>query len=267
LAFSSGFSGSSLDEAIWETCDPGQPTGCTNFAHDQKQWYEKSQVSVRNGILYLAATRKRTAGLDSQGRPKEYVCRSGRVSTVHGFDFTYGFVQITARIPFGGGLWPALWLAAANRESPPEIDILEHWASEVKTHVFLHPLSGPRQGALYDSPAIDQGWHTFSLYWTSTQLTWYYDGGQVFTTTTGIPQQPMYLIANLAVTNAHPGNCSGVLLIKSVDVWQPALPGPPVSPPPSPPASPSGSPPVSPPPSPPASPSGSPPAGAARPSA
>jgi beta-glucanase (GH16 family) len=70
-------------------------------------------------------------------------------------------------------------------------------------------------------PALSAGWHTFGFYWTNTRLAWYYDGKQVFSASTGVPQQDMYFIANLAVDNASTGGCSGSLLIKSVKIWQP----------------------------------------------
>jgi beta-glucanase (GH16 family) len=75
--------------------------------------------------------------------------------------------------------------------------------------------------AITASGVLSSGWHTFGLYWTKTELVWTYDGKQVFATSTGVPQQNMYLIANVADDNTGPGSCSGSLDIKSVKVWQP----------------------------------------------
>ena len=38
----------------------------------------------------------------------------------------------------------------------------------------------------------------YSLLWTKDRVTWYLDGVQVFTTTSYVPQQAMYFIANVA---------------------------------------------------------------------
>jgi len=223
LAFSSSFSGSRLNSATWATCYPWAPKGCTNFGNDdeEKEWYLASQARVENGVLNLIAQREPTSGLAQDGKPLEYDCRSGMVTTYPGFRFEYGFVQVTARIPFATSLWPAFWLAAANKVWPPEIDLLEHWDSQSYGSVYLHPTSGIRQGGRVATPDLAKGWHTFALSWTKSRLTWYYDGQQVLTTTTGIPRQAMYFIADLAVYSATPGHCSGSLLVKSVDVWQP----------------------------------------------
>jgi beta-glucanase (GH16 family) len=222
LEFNSNFTGNELDKSIWGTCYPWAPNGCTNFGNDnEKEWYQASQVQMKNGILNLIAQRAPTSGYNARNAPKEYACRSGMVTTDPGFYFVYGYVQVIARIPYGAGLWAALWLAAANRKWPPEIDILEHWASDADAKVYLHPKVGTVHGGPVNTPDISKGWHSFTLYWTKSRLAWGIDGRQVFTITKGIPQQSMYLIANLADTNSRPGNCSGTMLIKSVKVWQP----------------------------------------------
>ena len=226
LKFDPTFSGDQLDTQVWATCYPwwGAGSGCTNFGNPsdpELEWYEAPQDEVSGGSLHLVAQREPTPGISKKNTPEEYACRSGMVTTYPSFRFEYGYVQITAKVPFDKGLWPAFWLAAANEKSPPEIDILEHWASQPNGKVYLHPLSGARQGGVVSMPNLSAGWHTFGLYWTKTKLVWTYDGQQVFTTSTGIPQQDMYLIANLADDNADPGGCSGSLDIKSVKVWQP----------------------------------------------
>jgi beta-glucanase (GH16 family) len=226
VKFDSAFPGDQLDTNVWATCYPwwSGVNGCTNFGNPtdpELEWYESSQDRVSGGSLHLVAQLEPTPGVSKQDKPKQYACRSGMATTYPGFRFEYGYLQVTAKIPAGTGLWPALWLAAANQQSPPEIDILEHWASEPYGKVYLHPLSGARQGGAVNMPGILAGWHTFGIYWTKTKLVWTYDGQPVFATSTGVPQQAMYLIANLADDNTGPGSCSGSLDIKSVKVWQP----------------------------------------------
>lgn len=224
VKFNSTFQGNQLNSQVWATCYPWSTGGCTNFGNTddpEQEWYQASQDQVSGGSLRLVAQREPTSGLNKQGSPKTYACRSGLATTYPSLNFKYGYVQITAKIPYGKGLWPAFWLAATNQKWPPEVDIFEHWASESYGTVYLHPLTGARQGGAVNMPALSAGWHTFGLYWTKTRLVWYYDGRQVFTTSTGVPQQDMYLVANLAVDNASPGGCSGSVLIKAVKVWQP----------------------------------------------
>lgn len=223
LAFSSDFSGTSINPQVWGECYPWAKAsqGCTNFGNEEKEWYQESQIHVKNGVLDLVASPEPTVGYDKRGQPKKYDCASGMVTTFPGFGFMYGFVQITARIPFGTDLWPAFWLEPENGQWPPEIDILEHWGTNSAARATLHPQVGQQQYSLTSTPNIDNGWHTFSLSWTRTRITWWYDGKQVLTATTGVPHQRMYLILNLAVDEASPGGCNGSLSVKSVKIWVP----------------------------------------------
>jgi beta-glucanase (GH16 family) len=226
LTFNPGFPGSSLNTAVSATCYPWAQavSGCTNFGNsDEYEWYLPSQDQVSHGILHLVAQPVPTRGMNRDGRPKEYFCRSGMVTTYPSFRFTFGYVQVIARIPLATGLWTAFWLAAANQQWPPEIDILEHWGvHNDNTAVYFHPVGAKRIGAHPVIGNLSVGWHTFALYWTRTRLIWFIDGRAVMSTDQHVPQQPMYFIANLANTSppGHAG-CAGTLLIRSVKVWQP----------------------------------------------
>lgn len=231
LTFDPGFSGSALDTSIWATCyDWATTNGCTNNPAKEKEWYLPSQVQVGGGLLSLVAQREPTQGLSASGAPQTYACRSGMVTSRPGFNFTYGLIQITAKLPYGPGLWPALWLAATNNQWPPELDIMEHWYSESQYKVYDHTVGTQYVGGAVPTPVnLSAGFHTFSLLWTKSRVTWYLDGVQEFTTTDHVPQQPMYFIANVADRNPSGDTsasiasnaCNGTMQISSVKVWQP----------------------------------------------
>lgn len=232
--FSATFAGSSLNTSIWATCYPWfQSTGCTNFGNPRKEleWYLPTQVHVSGGLLRLVAQREATAGQSASGAAKTYACRSGIVTTYPGYQFQYGYIQIVARIPTGAGLWPALWLAAADQNWPPEMDILEAWGSpRFSASATLHyatPTGSSQVQGNITPAARAAGWHTFGLSWTSSQLTWVLDGRAILTVRQHVPHQKMYFIADLAesISAANPavtpGECNGSLLIRSVKVWKP----------------------------------------------
>lgn len=130
-----------------------------------------------------------------------YQWRSGIVTTKGSFDFTYGYVQVTARLPQGAGLWPALWLLPQNESWPPEIDIMENLgANTFSASCTIHPTGGGQSQKIYDSASnLASGWHTYAVNWEPGSITWYIDGHQVFTYSANVPSQPMYFLANLAV--------------------------------------------------------------------
>jgi len=41
---------------------------------------------------------------------------SGKLTTVQSFSFTYGRVEVRAKLPKGDWLWPAIWLMPTNFE-------------------------------------------------------------------------------------------------------------------------------------------------------
>jgi len=234
--FAATFTGSSLNTSVWGRCYP-EPgfnfgNGCTNFGNTgrEAEWYVPSQVKVSGGVLHLVADREPTAGATSNGAPQTYSCRSGMITSYPSFRFKYGFVQVIARIPSTSGLWPALWLAAANLQFPPEMDILEAWGSPrfyAATYFHYVTPAGDAQDRGVITPAtLASGWHIFGLSWTRKQMTWLLDGKPVLTVRQHIPHQKMYFIANLAesISKKHPhvtaGQCSGSLLIRSVTVWK-----------------------------------------------
>jgi beta-glucanase (GH16 family) len=227
LIFSSDFSGSTLNTSTWATCYPwaSSGNGCTNFGNnDEYEWYEASQDTVNDGVLAITAAKEATEGTDKDGNPKTYDCRSGMVTSLPRLNFEYGYIQVVAQIPYGTGLWPAIWLAASNGQWPPEMDMLEHWGTTSLYKMYWHPYpEGSAVGEAQSStPNLADGWHTFGLNWTPTSITWYLDGQKMLTETSNIPHQDMYFVADLAdYRNPETvGGCSGSLLIKSIKVWQ-----------------------------------------------
>jgi beta-glucanase (GH16 family) len=228
LAFSARFFGSQLNSNVWETCYPWfqqNGAGCTNLGNAQeREWYLPSQVQVSNGSLDLVANEKPTLGWNSSGAPKTYPYTSGMVTTFSSFNFTYGYIQIVAKIPGGTGTWPALWLLPTNETWPPEIDIMENYGltNQVKDTVHWESPTGAeyQQFVVNTSTNLTAGWNTYGLSWTPGQLTWYINGTAVASYSGGnVPSQPMYFLANLAIDGAAAQTSS--FDIQSVQVWEP----------------------------------------------
>ena len=187
-----------------------------------------SQVQVSGGLLQLVADETPTPGTTTGGAAKVYPWTSGMVTTYGKFDFTYGYVQVVAKLPSGDGFWPALWLLPQSETWPPEIDIMENWGTYPNSLWFTNHLT-PSEYSTYNyasGSGYSQTFHTYAVDWEPGSITWYLDGQQVFQVTTGVPDQPMYFIANLAVDGASglapDGSTppSASFEIKSVSIWQ-----------------------------------------------
>jgi beta-glucanase (GH16 family) len=227
LAFSATFTGPQLDTSVWQTCYPWfeQSGGCTNFGNSsEREWYLPSQVQVSNGALHLVSSERPTQGWTPSGAPKTYPYTSGMVTTYSSFQFTYGYIQIVARIPGGTGTWPALWLLPVSEAWPPEIDIMENWGllHSVRDAVHWQSPTGPAYQSfnVTSKSNLTAGWHTYALLWSPGSLTWYLDGSAVASYSgSNVPSQPMYFLANLAIDGAAPQTSS--FDIQSVQVWEP----------------------------------------------
>lgn len=214
LLFHDDFDGG-LDRARWQTChwwvDDGE--GCTIATNDELQWYVPGNVDVADGVLELRAERRAVTGRTPEGAPVPFEYASGMVTTgrptwelddAPGFAFTYGRVEIRARVPGGEGLWPAFWLLPTTHDSLPEIDVLELFGSTDTAVFFLHwrDADGDRRSRGHEVRIDDltTDWHVFGLDWGPGSLSWDIDGVEHWRVEgPEVPDEPMYLVANLAV--------------------------------------------------------------------
>lgn len=227
------FDGPGLDTSTWSTCYFWRAEGCTNEWNDELQAYHPVNVGVSDGALQLVAREEPTTGYLADGTEQDFRYSSGMVSGHDGETFRYGFVEARARVPSGQGLWPALWLLAADRVWPPEIDIMEVIGDEPGVvHQTLHADDGTATRFQAEADDYSEDWHTFAIDWRPGSLTFYVDGERTGNTTEGVPDEPMYFLANLAVGGEWPGppgpdtELPATFSVDHVRIW-PGTDGPP----------------------------------------
>ncbi len=212
LVFYDQFGGTTLDTTSWSTC---YYFGCTDGGNNELEWYQASQVRVRDGTVSLTVVPKETNG-------KPYV--SGMLSSHGKFSFRYGYAQIVAKLPVGRGLWSAFWTSPERGGWPPEIDVMENWAQSHSVSLYVHYGSDD----CWDSanmlvPTASSEFHTYGVDWEPGTIAWYVDGFLVSRLSVSITQ-PEYLIADLAVNGKLPPNSAvrfpQSLVIRSIKVWQ-----------------------------------------------
>lgn len=236
LVFYDDFDRASLGD-IWRTCHWWQTDGgCTIATNDELQWYRPEAVSLRDNTLVLTAEALEQRTTD--GRTLPY--RSGMVSTgprasraeISSFAFTYGFVEARVRMPAGAGLWPAIWMLSADKQSVPEIDIMEWYGSQptrVTMNVHQRVDGVKRQNRVVQyTTDMSGGWYVFGMRWTSSAVVFYMDGDEVgrVDDPTLVPSSPMYLLMNLAVGGGQAGTPDpaafpATFAVDYVRVWQP----------------------------------------------
>ena len=140
-----------------------------------------------------------------------------------GFSQTYGYFEMRAKIPYAVGTWPAFWMDSVARittnkvgyyNSQAEIDIFEEYGTgnpaQPNALITLHDWAGgttPYGSAFIGNVPnfADGNFHSYGFLWTSTTMTFYFDGVAFQTTSTpAIMRQPHFLIANLGLGGAWP---------------------------------------------------------------
>jgi beta-glucanase (GH16 family) len=136
---------------------------------------------------------------------------SARLSSKGKFNFKYGRVEFKAKLPTGGGTWPAFWALGSNIDTTPwpacgEIDIMEHVGNQQnKIYSTLHypgHYGGSGVGKTTMIPTASTEFHVYSVEWTATQMKFAVDG-VVFHTFANDSSTPFnsnfFLILNLAM--------------------------------------------------------------------
>jgi len=151
----------------------------------RNQWYNNEKqattdrldnVKVENGVLKITAKKESYGG-------KEYT--SGRIRTFTKLDFTYGRVDIRAKMPSKGGTWPALWMLGSNYQSIDwpacgEADILEHTGNNLNrvqatVHYPQRHAGNGDTAITNDYSDVTTNFHVYSVVWTPQALTFYVD--------------------------------------------------------------------------------------------
>jgi beta-glucanase (GH16 family) len=109
---------------------------------------------------------------------------SARIISNTKMDFTYGRVDIKAKVPGTKGTWPALWLLGSNFRTVEwpkcgEMDILETAQSNnFKVQSTVHHPDNYGEGdtnITNEYTDITENFHIYSLVWTKQALTFYVD--------------------------------------------------------------------------------------------
>lgn len=158
-------------------------TGSNGWGNGESQYYTNrpENVIVEDGFLKITAKAESYEG-------SNYT--SARLLSEGKFDFKYGRVDISAKLPQGEGTWPALWLLGSNFSSVGwpacgEIDIMEHWGDNPgriasATHTPSSFGNTVNVGEITISDFATE-FHVYSLEWTSNELRFLVDDTLFYT--------------------------------------------------------------------------------------
>jgi len=214
LLWNDEFSGDQIDPNNWNF-EIGN--GDNGWGNHELEYYTNSpkNVFVSNGNLIIEARKESISGFNYS---------SARMTTQNKKAFTFGRIDIRAKLPVAKGMWPALWMLGSNISTVPwpacgEIDIMELIGTDPKTtHSTLHwgasTQSHASKGAAYTLPSGDfsQQFHVFSAVWVKDSINFLVDDQLYLTVsktdlgTANYPfNDPQFFIFNVAVGGDWPG--------------------------------------------------------------
>jgi beta-glucanase (GH16 family) len=195
LVWQEEFEGDALNDETWNVLDDAFGYG------NRKQHYTPRNVGVSEGLLKIETKEEW-----SEGMPYT----SGAVTTRDKVVFQQGKIEVRARMPSGQGLLPAIWLWNNQRQEFPEIDIVEILGQEPGlAWSTVHYEVGGLYGKTYsvaDLEDLTADFHIYGLEWHEEKLTFLIDGNPVYTTSSFIPVEDMYLFINTGVGGDWVGN-------------------------------------------------------------
>lgn len=196
----------------------------------EAQYYTKNRLEnarVENGMLVIEGRKEHFKNPDYRpGAPaddwkhhreyEEYT--SASLITLHKAEWTYGRIEVRAKVPEGAGVWPAIWTLGSDKDKVGwptcgEIDIMEFWGrtpDKIAAHThFMGPTTHKHQSdgkdLVVDKPFDD--FHIYAIEWDSSKIDFFFDGRKYHTFMVDEAgkgadnafRKPQYLILNLAL--------------------------------------------------------------------
>lgn len=165
--------------------------GCNGWGNGELQCYTKDReenARVENGKLIIEARR------DGSGK---WPYTSARIKTKDKAQWTYGRIEVSAKLPSGRGVWPAIWMLPCKWvygkyqdgfwPDNGEIDIMEAVGYDPGTvyatvHTAKHSAKAgdPRRGKAKVPDAAD-AFHVYAAEWYPDRIDFFVDNEKYFT--------------------------------------------------------------------------------------
>ena len=211
------------------------PNNGSWFNNEQQHYTDRmDNAFVSNGTLKIVAKKEVYTAFNST---KNYT--SARLNSK--FAFTYGRIEVRAKLPKGGGTWPAIWtlgsnITTVNWPSCGEIDIMEHVGNNVgKVSSAIHTPSSHGNTVNVEFLNIENAtvdFHVYAVDWTADKMDFYVDDKLFYTynpptknSATWPFDADQFILLNIAMGGTLGGNIAaefnqGTMEIDYVRVYQ-----------------------------------------------
>jgi len=201
--------------------------------NNEAQYYTRERAEnarVEDGMLILEARKERYQNPNYDPNKKGKGRRgaefadytSASVTTRGKASWTYGRIEVRAKLPKGRGTWPAIWMVGTNRlagwPACGEIDIMEEVGYDpgvIQAHIHTTKYNHVKQTSKGDRltiPDAADAFHVYAVEWDEDHMDFFVDDRKYFTYQnegSGTEAWPFdhdqYLILNLAIGGSWGG--------------------------------------------------------------
>jgi beta-glucanase (GH16 family) len=205
--------------------------------NNEAQYYTRGRAEnarVEDGMLIIEARKEEfknpdydpeaaAKGRGGGRRGREFAhYTSASLTTRAKASWTYGRVEVRAKLPKGRGTWPAIWMLGTNRAAGwpacGEIDVMEEVGYDpgvVQAHIHTgkyNHVKNTAKGERIAIPDASDAFHVYAVQWDKEQMDFYVDDRKYFTYRnegSGPEAWPFdkdqYLLLNLAIGGAWGG--------------------------------------------------------------
>ena len=205
-----------------------------HIRNNEKQYYtnaRKENAWVSNGVLAITGRKenfpnefysKENKTWKTKDSTAQYT--SASINTLGKVGWKYGRIEVKAKLPHGGGIWPAIWMMGTNRSEVGwpkcgEIDIMEFVGNQPKeiygTMHFPDPNANGNKsnGSKITSENLKNDFHLYAIEWNEKTIDLYFDDNKYHSfsiDSAGLGEnnpfrKPFYLLLNLAMGANWPG--------------------------------------------------------------
>ncbi|WP_416147472.1 carbohydrate binding domain-containing protein [Salipaludibacillus sp. HK11] len=223
-------------ELVWSDEFDGNEINMENWSYDvptngrwngEIQSYTENNAFIEDGSLILEAREEEIEEEDGQ----IYNYSSAKLITRGKQEWTYGKVEVKAKMPTGQGIWPAIWMMPdegfyGTWPVSGEIDIMEllgHEPDEIHGTVHYGKPHQQIQGTyrLPEGQTFADDYYVYSIEWEPGEIRWYIDDHLYHTANDWFTKhdenadaytypapfdQDFFLILNISVGGGWPGN-------------------------------------------------------------
>ena len=200
--------------------------GSGGWGNNESQFYTRENAIVQDDVLKIKAKKETYRG---------YSYTSSRMKTQNKFSFTYGRVEVRAKLPSGGGTWPGIWMLGDDITTVGwpgcgEIDIMEHRGNnQGVTSSAIHMAAGYGNTPFVHErdrvSDVSTNFHTYGIDWTKDKIDFTVDGFVHYTyspankTNSNWPfNKPQFIILNVAMGGSLGGAIDPAFAESSMEI-------------------------------------------------